>query len=589
MLSRAATRAFKPRPTLSPFPAASTSQWIRQYANRPPKKPSSFESERNKTPNRDRTWKPSQPLNLNLGKTAYSGWKEESKGKKTDYSKEQAEVDAGASPERNTGAQYGGAGSGVTERVTAESGPQETYSKSQEEFDSPQTPQSNATTAGHGSSQPLPDLRQGIPSTFDAEFGAAAAETKPAPRSVNVSEDAEREPSPAAGGVGGGREGSELPKSAYETSVDRRRNRVANYSYLMGAILGVVGAVYLGRDWENEEEERAHPEAPSGWGLMLMYDRARARLASQMGYYTEPTFPKLLPDMDPAPPYTLVLSLEDLLVHSEWTREHGWRTAKRPGVDYFLRYLSQYYELVIFTSLPSTSADPVIRKLDPFRVVMWPLFREATRYEKGEYIKDLSYLNRDLSKTILIDTKAAHAKLQPENAIILPPWTGQPNDRNLVSLIPFLEYIATMGITDVRKALASFEGTDIATEFARREAKAREAFNAQLAAERAKRPKHSASSWLMGALGLKGSGAGGGAGGLVVGEQSAAEGFEQGKMLSDQIRERGMKQYEAMEKEIRENGEKWLREMAEEEKKLQEEQMKSMKSGMVGWFGGKKE
>ena len=120
---------------------------------------------------------------------------------------------------------------------------------------------------------------------------------------------------------------------------------------------------------------------------MLMYDRARARLSSQMGYYTEPTFPKLLPDLDPAPPYTLVLSLEDLLVHSEWTREHGWRTAKRPGVDYFLRYLSQYYELVIFTSLPSTSADPVIRKLDPFRVVMWPLFREATRYEKGEYIK----------------------------------------------------------------------------------------------------------------------------------------------------------------------------------------------------------
>lgn len=352
----------------------------------------------------------------------------------------------------------------------------------------------------------------------------------------------------------------------------------------MGAILGVVGAIYLGRDWENEEEEKAHSEAPSGWGLMLMYDRARSRLSSQMGYYTEPTFPKLLPDLDPAPPYTLVLSLEDLLVHSEWTREHGWRTAKRPGVDYFLRYLSQYYELVIFTSLPSTSADPVIRKLDPFRVVMWPLFREATRYEKGEYIKDLSYLNRDLSKTILVDTKPSHAKLQRQNAIILPPWTGQPNDRNLVALIPFLEYIATMGITDVRKALESFEGQDIPTEFARREAKAREAFNAQLAAERAKRPKHSASSLLMGALGLKGGGQG-----LVVGEQSAAEGFEQGKMLSDQIRERGMKQYEVMEKEIRENGEKWLREMAEEEKKLQEEQMKSMKSGMVGWFGGKKE
>lgn len=392
MLPRAAVRALKGRPALFPFRAASTSQWIRRYANRPPKKPSPFESERSNIANKDRTWKPSQPLNFNTGKTAYSGRKERSTENKNasqdaDYSKDQVEFDAGASPGRNAGAQYGSAGPGVTERVKVEPGSQETYSKSQEESNSPQSPQSNTAPTSEGPSRPLPDLRQGIPSTFDAEFGAAAADTKPAPRSVSVSEDAEREPPSATGGSGGGRDGSELPKSAYETSVDRRRNRVANYSYLMGAILGVVGAIYLGRDWENEEEEKAHSEAPSGWGLMLMYDRARARLSSQMGYYTEPTFPKLLPDLDPAPPYTLVLSLEDLLVHSEWTREHGWRTAKRPGVDYFLRYLSQYYELVIFTSLPSTSADPVIRKLDPFRVVMWPLFREATRYEKGEYIK----------------------------------------------------------------------------------------------------------------------------------------------------------------------------------------------------------
>lgn len=78
---------------------------------------------------------------------------------------------------------------------------------------------------------------------------------------------------------------------------------------------------------------------------------------------------------------------EDLLVHSEWTREHGWRVAKRPGVDYFLRYLNQYYELVLFTSVPSMMADQVLRKLDPFRIIRWPLFREATKYKDGEYVK----------------------------------------------------------------------------------------------------------------------------------------------------------------------------------------------------------
>lgn len=36
-----------------------------------------------------------------------------------------------------------------------------------------------------------------------------------------------------------------------------------------------------------------------------------------------------------------------LIIHQ---RQHGWRTAKRPGVDYFLAYLSQFYEIVIFTT-----------------------------------------------------------------------------------------------------------------------------------------------------------------------------------------------------------------------------------------------
>ena len=248
---------------------------------------------------------------------------------------------------------------------------------------------------------------------------------------------------------------------------------------------------------------------------------------------------------------TLVLSLEDLLVHSEWSTKHGWRTAKRPGVDYFLRYLSQYYELVIFTTVRSTDADPIIRKLDPFRIVMWPLYREATRYENGEYVKDLSCLNRDLSKTIIIDTDPGHVKLQPENAIILPKWKGQAGDKGLVALIPFLEYCAMMGMQDVRTALKSFEGKDSATEFARREAKAREDFNRELAARQAKKPKISAGAAVMGALGLKPP-----QGQTFADGTTVTEGFEQGKMLIDQFRERGQKQYEAMDKEIRENGEK---------------------------------
>lgn len=232
-------------------------------------------------------------------------------------------------------------------------------------------------------SRPLPDLTQGIPSTLHAELAQAASDSRAGTKVLNVNED------PAQPAAGDGRGGGDFPKSSYISSIERRKNRVARYMYASFLAFAVIGAIYLGRNWENEEEERQHPDAPSGWGFGLFYGRAHARLGDIMDYYNEPSFPKLLPDPDPTweRPYTLVLSLEDLLVHSEWSREHGWRMAKRPGVDYFLRYLNQYYELVIFTSVPSMIGEPIIRKLDPFRIVMWPLFREATRFRKGEYIK----------------------------------------------------------------------------------------------------------------------------------------------------------------------------------------------------------
>ena len=183
--------------------------------------------------------------------------------------------------------------------------------------------------------------------------------------------------------------------------------------------------------------------------------------------------------------------------------------------------------------------------------------------------QDLSYLNRDLSKVIIIDTVPAHVKNQPENAIILPKWHGDPKDTTLVSLIPFLEYLAVMGLEDTRAVLKSFEGKDIPTEFAKREKIMREKFEAKIAAER-KKPSSLSLGSLGASLGLKGA---------------AAE--EKPKMLWDQVRERGQRQYEAFEKEIRENGPKWIAEMAAEEKKAQEEAMKNMKGSFAGMFGNK--
>ena len=233
---------------------------------------------------------------------------------------------------------------------------------------------------------PLPDLTQGIPSTLGAEAEARHSRANPLNLTENPSpEDDFQDGSGATGGGAGG----DRPKEGYVSSVDRKRALMAKASWALSLLAGVGAVFYYGRDWTTEEEAKRHPEAPSGSSLSLFGKRIKARMTDLTSYYKEPPTKTLLPDEDPQfrQPYTLVFSLEDLLVHSEWSREHGWRLAKRPGVDYFLRYLNQYYELVLFTSVPSLTGDQVVRKLDPYRIIRWPLFREATKYKDGELIK----------------------------------------------------------------------------------------------------------------------------------------------------------------------------------------------------------
>lgn len=212
------------------------------------------------------------------------------------------------------------------------------------------------------------------------------------------------------------------------------------YAGVGGVTTGLVGLGFFhyGRPFEDGREDKYASEN----ALLAAAHRARDRYEEFTKTMSEPMWDKLLPDPLPEPyrrPYTLVINLDDTLIHSSWDKEHGWRHGKRPGVDYFLAYLSQFYEIVIFTSQSFANALPILDKLDPYQYAMYRLYREATRYENGQYIKDLSHLNRDLSKVIIMDSNPQAFSKQPENGIALKPWQGQPNDNGLLEYVPFLE------------------------------------------------------------------------------------------------------------------------------------------------------
>ncbi|CAL9042930.1 unnamed protein product [Musa banksii] len=203
--------------------------------------------------------------------------------------------------------------------------------------------------------------------------------------------------------------------------------------------------------------------------LELYLDLRRA-IEDHVRGFTEPSSEKLLPDLHPQEQhvFTLVLDLNETLVYSDWKRDRGWRTFKRPGVDAFLEHLAKFYEIVVYSDQLSMYVDPVLERLDQKGCIRYRLSRAATKYVNGKHYRDLSKLNRDPSRILYISGHALESSLQPENCVPIKPWTLENDDTALLDLIPFLEYVAVHRPADIRPVLASYHGHDIASEFIER-------------------------------------------------------------------------------------------------------------------------
>ncbi|KAL1221463.1 Mitochondrial import inner membrane translocase subunit TIM50 [Cardamine amara subsp. amara] len=184
--------------------------------------------------------------------------------------------------------------------------------------------------------------------------------------------------------------------------------------------------------------------------------------------FTEPLSEKLLPDLHPAEQnaFTLVLDLNETLLYSDWKRERGWRTFKRPGVDAFLEHLAKFYEIVVYSDQMDMYVLPCCEKLDPNgQLIRYRLARGATKYENGKHYRDLSKLNRDPKRILYISANSFESTLQPENCVPIKPYKLETDDTALIDLIPFLEYVARNSPADIRPVLASYERKDVAKEF----------------------------------------------------------------------------------------------------------------------------
>lgn len=96
--------------------------------------------------------------------------------------------------------------------------------------------------------------------------------------------------------------------------------------------------------------------------------------------------------------------------------------------------------------------------MDPNRCVFHSLFRESTTFMNGQYVKDLSKLNRDLAHVIIIDDNPESFQLQPENGIRIKPFkdSNDVDDNTLLELIPLLEGLLNVSFSIILDYFVDF-------------------------------------------------------------------------------------------------------------------------------------
>lgn len=183
-----------------------------------------------------------------------------------------------------------------------------------------------------------------------------------------------------------------------------------------------------------------------------------------------PSFrPVLLPKRTRScPPTTLVLDLDETLVHStlepcddaDFTfsvnfnlEDHKVYVRCRPYLKEFMERVAGLFEIIIFTASQSIYAEQLLNVLDPKRKVFrHRVYRESCVFLEGNYLKDLSVLGRDLARVVMIDNSPQAFGFQIDNGIPIESWFDNRSDQELLSLLPFLESL--IGVEDVRPFIA---------------------------------------------------------------------------------------------------------------------------------------
>ena len=130
----------------------------------------------------------------------------------------------------------------------------------------------------------------------------------------------------------------------------------------------------------------------------------------------------------------------------------------RPYALYFLKTLSEYCDIYVFTSATKKYAKAAIAKLNTKGNTSQSFIKDFLSREdcfetaKEKFIKDLRIVqNRELKDMVIIDNLVESFGLHLNNGIPILDFDGKEKDNSLFTLIPFLKELSS--VEDVRPVL----------------------------------------------------------------------------------------------------------------------------------------
>ncbi|KAK8827036.1 hypothetical protein WA577_007537, partial [Blastocystis sp. JDR] len=175
----------------------------------------------------------------------------------------------------------------------------------------------------------------------------------------------------------------------------------------------------------------------------------------------------LPPKREGTPEYTLVLDLDETLVHCTMERNpsadlvfpifyenHRFDVFAniRPFFFYLLKRIAPHYEIIIFTASQQCYADRILDILDADQhLISYRLYRDDCLLINGNYVKDLNVLNRDLAKTVIVDNSISCFGYNIENGIPIISWFDDKSDHELYNLSTVL--LSFLKKDDVRPSI----------------------------------------------------------------------------------------------------------------------------------------